>query len=394
MHTPARDFKKPISRISKRKERFEPLNFAEEVRRRLSLAQWLFLTVVVIPTLMSGVYLGLIASNRYVSEAAFIVRGVSSQSAGGLTSLLRSFGLSRATDDTYVVQDFIGSREALHELNDRIPLRPLFSRADWFSRYPKFWRRDNAEALYDYYRQRVTLNYGSSTGITQLGVSGFRPEDAKNIAATLLHLSEELVNQMNARAQRDAIAYAESELNSSEAKVLASQAAITNFRNREMLIDPSSASAKSLSVVTGLTDDLARASAQLQETTVSAPSSPAIQTLRIRVRALQDQITVESAKMAGSDTALASKMSEYERLSLNREFADRELTLAYQALELARQEARRQHIYIETISAPNLPDDTTEPRRLRGFLTVFVFSLAIFTILWFFVVGAREQLHG
>lgn len=391
----ARLLQKQVS-LDNNKKKFEPLQFAAVVRRRLSLAQWLFVSIVAIPALVAALYFGAIAQNRYVSEAAFLVRGPSSQSAGGLAVLLRSFGLSRADEETFVVQDFMQSRDAARRLNERIPFRQVFSRpgTDWFSRYPAFWRRDTFEAMYNYYLTRVKVVYGTSTGITQLRVTAFRAEDARDLTVNLLQLSEELVNRMNERAQRDALEHAQSELSRAEEKVVASQAAITSFRNRELLVDPSNNSAKTLEVFGTLATELAHTKTQLQETMTSSPSSPAIQGLRGRIAALQDQMTAEQAKMAGGDSSLASKMSGYERLVLNREFADRELTLASGAFELARQEARRQHIYIETISEPNLPDESTEPRRWRGFFTVIIFATAVFAMVWFFMVGAKEQLHG
>lgn len=395
MTVPARNLHRPLI-VGSRTKRVEPLEFAATVRQRLTLAQWLFLFIVVLPTAISAIYLGLIGSDRYVSEATFIVRGTSSNSSGGLTALIRSIGFSRADDDTYAVQDFIKSREAVRLLDERMPLREVFSRpgTDWFSRFPAFWRRNTFEAMYNYFQDRVKIVLGASNGITQLRVAAFRPDDSRDLALNLLRLSEELVNRINERAQRDAIAHAQSELERAEAKVIAAQAEITNFRNRELIIDPTSNSAKALEIIGRLTAELAQTKTQLQETLTSAPLNPAIPALRVRATTLQDQIAAEQYKMAGRDGALASKISAYERLVLSREFADRELTLAATALELARQEARRQHIYIETISPPNLPDESIEPRRWRGFFTTLIFSIAIFAMVWFFMIGAREQLHG
>ncbi|MGE3986873.1 capsule biosynthesis protein [Pseudorhodoplanes sp.] len=356
----------------------------------------MLLAIVIIPTFIAAIYFGLIASDRYVSEATFIVRGASQQSSSGITSMLRSFGLSRADDDTRAVQDYMLSRVAVRQLDARHPLREIYSRSgtDWFTRFPSFWRKNTDEALYDYYISRVTILYNQSTGITSLRVSAFTPEDAQTLARTLLSLSEELVNRLNARAQGDAIEHARSEVARAESKVIASQSAITTFRNRELIFDPSSNSAKSLEIVGKLASELARTRTQLDETQTAAPSNPSIQGLRIRSAALQEQIRLEQSKLAGGNDALASKMSDYERLVLGREFADRELTLAAGALEVARQQARKQHIYIETIASPHLSDESTEPRRWRGFFTVLIFSLALFCIAWFLYVGAKEQLHG
>ena len=98
--------------------------------------------------------------------------------------------------------------------------------------------------------------------------------------------------------------------------------------------------------------------------------------------------------MTGGNDALSGKISAYERIALNREFADRGLALATTSIELARQEVRRQQIYIETVVRPNLPDEALEPRRWRGFFTVFLFSFAVFAMGWFLLTAVREHAHG
>jgi capsular polysaccharide transport system permease protein len=240
----------------------------------------------------------------------------------------------------------------------------------------------------------VSVIRNSSSGIAQLRVTAFRNTDAKEIATNLLAQAEELVNRMNARAQSDALSYAQDELKSAEARVVSAQGDLTAFRNRALLIDPSTNSTKMLDVIGGLASELAEAQAQLHETIASAPSSPVIDGIKARIAALENQIASERDKLAGGDDTLATKMAGYERLVLDREFADRGFMLASSELEFARQEARRQQIYIETVVAPNIPDESREPRRFRNTATVFAVTFAIFVIFWFMSVAAKEHLHA
>ena len=52
--------------------------------------------VVLVPTVASSLYYGLIASNRFVSEAQYVVRGVSTQRATGVDILFRTLSLHDA----------------------------------------------------------------------------------------------------------------------------------------------------------------------------------------------------------------------------------------------------------------------------------------------------------
>jgi capsular polysaccharide transport system permease protein len=58
--------------------------------------------------------------------------------------------------------------------------------------------------------------------------------------------------------------------------------------------------------------------------------------------------------------------SDLEDLVLERQFADRQLAEATTALVEARQEARRQALYLERVVGPGLPDEATRPRRWRA----------------------------
>lgn len=350
------------------------------------------------PAVLATVYYGLIASDRYVSEAVFVVRGVSSRRPTGLDMLFQTFGISRAIDDTNVVQHYMLSRDAVRTLEARLPLREIFSsrRGDVFARYPYFWqvfRRDAFERLYDYYLDHVTVIQDHSRGITTLKVISFDASDSKRIATTLLQLAEEMVNRMNERAQNDAVHSAQMEVDRAEKRLIQAQLDLTSFRNRELLIDPSHNSVSVLETITNLSTQLSHTLALIEETAKTAPDNPALDIRRAKTAALQKQIQKERGKIAGEDGALAPKVADYERLALNRELAERSLAAATTSLGAARQEARRQQIYLEEIVLPSLADEASEPRRLRSIATVIVITLSAAAILWILSVGAKEHAH-
>src|ERR1700741_4509900 len=118
-------------------------------RRRALFFRWAFVLVVVVPVFLSAVYYGLVASDRFVSEAQYVVRGVSTQRATGLDILFRTFGISRAVDDTHAVQNYLLSRDAVRALEPKVKLREIFSNetADRLSRFPRLWRDNSFESL-------------------------------------------------------------------------------------------------------------------------------------------------------------------------------------------------------------------------------------------------------
>src|SRR6516165_1526578 len=343
------------------------LRHLRRLHQRMRSVRAMFCIVVLVPTSIATIYYGVIASKRYVSEAEYIVRGVNTHHAGGL--------------------------DAICALNERLPLRDIYARpeADYFARFKPFWRKDTFESLYEYTQHFITINQDPTKGITTLRVVTFRPEDSKAIAATLLTLAEEMVNRMNDRAQADAIRNARDEVTLAEEKISQAQAELTAFRNREMLVDPVAFSSTMLGGVSKLSLDLAQTSTEIKETLHNSPANPGLPALRARAAALQQRIEIERKKMAGDDTALAGKVAAYEHLTLMRDLADKSFAAALTALEGARQEARRQQIYIEEMVRPNLPDEDTEPKRFRSILTVFVLSFAVFSMIWILTVGAKDH---
>ena len=353
----------------------------------------LFTLGVALPTLLAAVYDGFLASDRYVSESEFVVRSANHNRVSGLDMLFQSFGLSRAVDDANAVQGYLLSRDALVALAARRPLRAWFgpAHADPLSRFPRPWGTASDEHLYDYYRDRVSVIQNASKGITTLRVEAFDPVQAQAIAADLLDLAEGMVNAMNARAQGDAVRDASAEGEAARRRLLEAEKALTEFRTREALIDPTSNSLSALDTVTALSSDLARADAELGEARVNTSASPSLPALESRTSALADRVRLERARIAGDGAALAPRVAAYEALILDRQLAEKSLTDADAAVETARQEARRQRIYIERVVSPQRPDEATEPERLRAIATVLVLCLAMTSVVWILTAGASEH---
>lgn len=366
-------------------------------RRRFNLRGALILALLIGPTLLAGLYFGLIASDRYVAEAAFVVRTAAKPSpASPLGGLLQMTGIIRSQDDAFAVHEYIVSRDAVKELETRLPLREIFNRpgTDFLSRYPSILYNSSFERLYKYYRQQIEIVYNSSTGISTLRVQASNPEDAQLLARTLLAMAEEVLIRMNVRIRDDAVRNAMNDVSGAEKRMLDAQVAITDFRNRELMIDPSQSSLVVSQVVGKLADELAQVQAQIQQAQSASPDGPQVAALQRRATALQGQIATERARITGRSDGLAEKMAEYDALNLQRDFASRTLATSVTGLETARADARRQSLYLERIVEPMAPDYPTEPKRLRAVFLTFALSLVLVFVGWLIFTGIREHSHA
>lgn len=360
---------------------------------RLSWSKAAFLIVVLLPTTLAALYFGFIASDRYVSESTFVVRSAKSPLSGGLGGLLQIVGISRSQDDSYSVQEYLLSRDAVTALSQRLPIRDIFNRdgADFVARFPNPIHGDTDEQLFQYYKSRISVVHGATTGLTTLKVEAFQAQDALLISRTLLELGESLVNRMNERIRADAIRYAEAEVVRGQERLVETQIAITEFRNRELMLDPSKSSLIVAELIGRLAAELAVVMSQLREVEASSPNSPQIAGLQRRISALEAQIVLERQRVSNASDGLAEKIAGYERLTLQREFAVKALSSAVTSLEVARNEARRQQLYLERVVEPHIPDYAEQPRRLRSILLTFAGSLMLFFVGWLLFAGVREH---
>lgn len=367
---------------------------AQGLIARIAGMNRLFLFTVVLPTLISVIYFGLIASDVYISESRFVVRSPERQTASPLGMLLKGTGFSRSQDDTYTVQDFILSRDALKVLDDKLGLGKAFSstKVDIFSRFAGLDWDNSFEALHRYYQNKVAMQLDSVSSISTLTARAFTAEDAFRINQQLLEMSEILVNQLNERGRQDMIRFAASEVAVAEKKAKAAALALSTYRNQKGVIDPERQSSIHLQQIAKLQDELIATQAQLTQLQTFTKSNPQIPSLQQRAQNLRQEIDAETTRVAGGDRSLANKAAEYQRFALEREFADKQLGSALASLEQARNEAQRKQLYLERIVQPSKPDMAMEPRRLRGVIAAFLLSLIAYGILTILLAGIREHL--
>jgi capsular polysaccharide transport system permease protein len=143
--------------------------------------------------------------------------------------------------------------------------------------------------------------------------------------------------------------------------------------------------------VAKLQEELITTEAQLSQLRQVAPNNPQIASLAKHSERLRAVIARETSKVIGSDASLTGKAPAYDRLILEKGFADRQLASALTSLEVARSAAARKQLYLERLVQPNLPDRATEPRRLRTVLTVFLVGLVAWGVLSLVFASVREH---
>ncbi|WP_165190199.1 hypothetical protein [Paraburkholderia dioscoreae] len=360
---------------------------------RLKRVNWLFALTVLVPTALASIYYGFVASDVYVSESRFVVRSAQQQPQMSMMGqLLSGSGYSQVDQDTYPVIDYVESRDALKELNGNDFILNHYSRfGDFISRFHV--GLDNSfEALWRYYSKHIiAIDVDDTSGITILRVKAYNAEDARNISVSLIRMAERLINKMNERAATDTVSLAQQEVKEASVRSREAAVALAAYRNSHSIFDPDRQSAMRLQQVTLLQTQLFSAQSQLSQIEAVSPQNPQIPVLRKNIDLIQKQIDVTTGAVAGKQDSLSQKMTDFERLQLDSEFADKQLASTMAALENARSGAARKQLYLEELVQPNFPDVAIEPKRIRNIATVFALGLICWGTLSLLIASVREH---
>lgn len=353
----------------------------------------LFWVTVIIPTFLSILYFSLIASSVYISESSFVVRSPKNQaSLSGVGALLQNTGFSRSQDDTYSVQEYLRSRTALEQLQQLLPVREYYeSKGDLFSRFNALGFQDSQEEFYRYFKERLTVDLDSVSGIATLRVRAFDAEEGQKINQELLKQGETLINRLNERARKDTLDYAEQSVRDATDNATATANALSEYRTSHKIYDLSAQSGVQLSLISSLKAELIKVETQLAQLQSITPDNPQVNALKNRQRSLNAEINQQMGALTGGDNSIASQSPEYQRLVLNNELAQQMLTTAITSLQNARGEAERQQLYLEVINQPSKPDWAAEPYRLYNILATFIIGLMLYGLFGLLLAAVREH---
>ena len=354
----------------------------------------IFACVVLLPTVAVFLYYLLWASPMYVSQTRFAIRSADS-SGGGLdiaSALLRSSSSTGA--DAHIVVEYIQSLDIIHDIDKELGVDLQFSDKghDVFSRLTNNPTQD--EQL-RYWKWAVIPALDQDTGIITLETKAYSPEMAQKIAAAVLARSEALVNTMNLRAREDAVSLAHSEVQRAEARVRKAQEAMRNFRDAHTLLDPRVTAAGLQGVVTELEGEAVKLRAQLAEAqSFMRSSAPATKALQTRLKAVESQLDQEKQRLAGlrsQEGNLNAVVGEYEDLTIEAEFAQKQLVTAMSALESARVHEVAKSRYVVAFQQPTLPDESLYPRPFLFTAYVFVGALLLLGLGSLITASIREH---
>ncbi|WP_210528845.1 capsule biosynthesis protein [Rubellimicrobium arenae] len=375
-----------------------------------------FVLLVVVPTAVVAWYLWERASPRYTSEVGFSVRTEEMGSAidvlGGLANLA---GGGSSSKDTDILYRYIQSREIVLALDARLDLRALWAKGDpdrdpIFAYHPP----GTIEDLEAYWNRMVSVYNDTTTGLLDVQVQAFTPEDAQRVSQAIYEESQTLINKLSDIALTDTTHLARQELDEAVARLKSAREAMTRFRSTNQIVDPTADIQSQMGLLSSLQAQLAQQLIELDLLRESAPDSdPRVEQTLARVDVIQARIEQERAKFGlgsqdgaadtrdGPDSVLgtapgnsgdyADLVAQYEGLAVDQEFAQRAYLAALASYDAALAKGRQQSRYLAAHIEPTLAERAEYPQHWATTALTALFAGLSWMVLTLAVYAFRDR---
>lgn len=337
-------------------------------------------------------YVWLVAQDRFLSIATFKISRESSSSGEASFGSLALPGLSDSgSTDSEVAIGFIRSTDLLLEIENQFKLRDHYGspKSDFVFRLKP---DATLEERLEYYRKRIYATYDKETGLTTLTVDTFDRDLSKNLADDVLGRTELFINKLNQSIADEQLKFLRGEVERAEKQVSDVSLAILQLQNSHNLVDPETQISSNLKILQDLKMERLRAETTLASMERDSPGSPRIETLRSQLRSLDEQISVETAKLSGPEQERLNQiLYKYKELQMKLDFHTHLRTGAETMLEKHRMDAAANTRFLSIIQKPYKPEDVGYPQREYATVTIIVMGILLFLLLRVFVHSVYER---
>ena len=348
-----------------------------------------FVGMVVAPWALSAIYYTGFASDRYVSEASFMIE--KNNGSGSSIEGLSLFGVTpQASNDQRILETFIKSPDMLYYLDEKAGLRQHYETGDFLSRLAS---EETHEGFLEFYRDHMQVRLNDTNGMLDLEIQGFSPEFAQKLAGLVLERSEAFVNEISHNLAGEQLKFVQDEVALSEQRLKDYTAQLVAFQNETGMLSVSEQGAALNTIMNELQAELIRNQTELQTlTSYLNDRSPQVVALKQRINALQKQLSTEKDRLTDSDaTTLNDLAAKQKELQLDLDLATKAYSSALVALEGARTEASRKLKQLVVVSSPHLSEEAKYPRVAYTLTNILLILLALYALVRMMRATIREH---
>ncbi len=351
-------------------------------------------SIALIASLLAALYWGMVASDRYISEARVVVQRTDMNSGQSMdfSSLLGGLGGTNHSDQM-LLRDYLLSVDMLKKLDEKLNLRAHYGDSKWDLLSRLRTTRDSLEEFHRYYLARVNVEFDEYAGVLVIKAQGYDPKTAHAIATMLVEEGEAKMNAMAHRLAQEQVTFLEKQLGTMGERAMATRQAVLKYQNDNRLVSPESTTENLAGIVSKLEGELT--SLQTQRSALLGylmPESPKVVELNLQIAAVEKQIVQEKSRLAAPNgKTLNRTVEEYQRLTMEAEFAQNIYKTALVAQEKGRIEATRTLKKVSVLQQPTMPELPLQPRRLYNTIVFVLAALLIAGIVHLIAAIIRDH---
>lgn len=376
---------------------------ASAIKKRHRIILLGFFLFVAIPSALTTLYMFFVASDQYHSTTAFAVRSSGMTASTDILGMMLDSGSESTTSNSYIVHDYIQSQAMLENLPDDVDLEAIFNRegADWVFRMGS---ELPIEEQLDFWHRMVDVHFDATSGVIQVEVRTFSPEDSVRVAEVILKASESLVNKLSEASRRQSVKYAEEAVAAAQTRLKVIRREILSYREQSQEVSPEDNARIAVEILGALNQTLIQK--QAERTTLLSyldQESPRIRIINEEIAAIEAQIAQKRTELgaggsqvtgsaAGTERdSISLRIANYSDLKLEEEFSQQLYTTALAGLEQARKEANEKKMYLATFIYPTFSEKAQYPSRILISFAAFFLMLGLWTVGVLLYYNARDR---
>lgn len=358
-----------------------------------ALKQSRILQIAFAATLSAVFYWGLIASDRYISEAHIVILSTDGATKSADTGSLITGAVSGNKIEQYLLRDHLLSIDMMQKLDAKLDLRGHYSdtHRDLLSR---MWSKDESlERFYQYYLSHVSVEFDEFAGVLVVHANAYDPQTAHAITSMLVEEGERAMNDKAHELAREQVSFAKKEVAQIAEQLQNARQAVLAFQNKHGLVSPESTAENVAGGINRL--ESVRTDLQTRRTALLgylSPQAPAVVDIDMQLSGIEKQLIQEKKRLTASKgTPLNSVVEEYQRLEMAAGFAEQEYKVALGALAKTQIEATRTLRKVLVLQSPTLPQYPLGPRRIYNIIVFILSTLLITGILQLLAAIIRDH---
>ena len=364
----------------------------KDIRKSKKNSKNKFLLIAGSSIFIAAIYFYGIGRNRFFTTSDVVVRKAGSETLSGigLTSLF-SVGNSGSLEDARYLKSYLLSPQILEDLEKEIKFKEIYIKKfpDFLSGLPN---NPTREMKYVFFQKQISVILDEISGILTINTYAFDRETSYKINKFLINQAESFVNKLNQDIFKKQLSFAKKEVGSNLDKFNKASSSLEKFQLENKSLDLSFDASASSSLLSTLESNLAQKKVELAtlKRKFLSPSAPEILEVQALVDEIENLIEVERQLLVSpTGKNLNKKITILNKLKSELIFAEDLYKSALATAESTRIDSLQQQRFMASLSKPFLAEEPWNYWRHKGFLTVLVVIVLIYTLSQF-ILGLSD----